>query len=541
MEAPSFQSTVLYDKIYTRRYNMLGGVPIGTIVGDFEFSNAARDVKTLSIMSEICAVSHAPFLTSPSPKLFGIPEGKGWEVLEDLDDTAIENRFLNVSVVEMTEWRAFREKPDSRYVSMCMPKALARLPYGMGDCEDPNGGQGAFEFQELPIGKDGVPVETGVDRYCWKNAAFCMAQCMSDAFAYHGWAVAIRGLESGGKVEGLPIHYFASEENPDVRVQCPTQVPLAMSKDAILGKVGFLPLLYELNSAHAVFIGGQTVHKPKAFDDLYVNMVKAGEAGGALEVILQRLAEFKEKSQSLQRKVKGAMIYPVAVILVATAIVGFIMVYIIPKFKKIFEDFGIELPSITTALIDTSDFILNYWYVILLSPVVLWLTIKIIKKNKTGAYIVDKVFLKMPLLGKILEKATVARTSRTLGTLIASGVPILEGLIIARDTAGNHVFARAFDKIYGAIREGESMSIPLKEARIVDDMVVNMVDVGEETGALDNMLYKVADVYDEEVEVLVEGLISLLEPLMVVVLGLIVGFIVIALFMPLIKLLNDLS
>ena len=130
MEAPSFQSTVLYDKIYTRRYNTLGGIPIGTIVGDFEFSNAARDVKTLSIMSEICAVSHAPFLTSPSPKLFGIPEGKGWEVLEDLDDTAIENRFLNVGVVEMTEWRAFREKPDSRYVSMCMPKALARLPYG---------------------------------------------------------------------------------------------------------------------------------------------------------------------------------------------------------------------------------------------------------------------------------------------------------------------------------------------------------------------------------------------------------------------------
>ena len=284
MEAPSFQSTVLYDKIYTRRYNMLGGVPIGTIVGDFEFSNAARDVKTLSIMSEICAVSHAPFLTSPSPKLFGIPEGKGWEVLEDLDDTAIENRFLNVSVVEMTEWRAFREKPDSRYVSMCMPKALARLPYGMGDCEDPNGGQGAFEFQELPIGKDGVPIETGVDRYCWKNAAFCMAQCMSDAFAYHGWAVAIRGLESGGKVEGLPIHYFASEENPDVRVQCPTQVPLAMSKDAILGKVGFLPLLYELNSAHAVFIGGQTVHKPKAFDDS-----EAGNWASANENLSSRL------------------------------------------------------------------------------------------------------------------------------------------------------------------------------------------------------------------------------------------------------------
>ena len=270
--------------------------------------------------------------------------------------------------------------------------------------------------------------------------------------------------------------------------------------------------------------------QPKAFDNLYVNMVKAGEAGGALEIILQRLAEFKEKAQSLQRKVKGAMIYPCAVITVATAIVGFIMVYIIPKFKKIFEDFGIELPKITTMLIDMSDWISAYWYMIIIAPFLFWLIIKIIKKNKTGAYVVDKISLKMPLLGKILEKSTVARTSRTLGTLIGSGVPILEALIIARDTAGNAVFVRAFDKVYGAIREGESMAVPLREAKIVDDLVVNMIDVGEETGALDNMLYKIADVYDEEVEVLVEGLISLLEPIMVVVLGLIVGFIVIALF-----------
>jgi type IV pilus assembly protein PilC len=281
--------------------------------------------------------------------------------------------------------------------------------------------------------------------------------------------------------------------------------------------------------------------QPKAFDNLYVNMVKAGEAGGALEVILQRLADFKEKSQSLKRKVKGAMIYPCAVISVAVVIVTFIMVWIIPKFKKIFEDFDTELPAITQALIGTSDWVTKYWYLIPATPVAIWLLIKIIKKNKTGAYIVDRISLKIPLLGKIIEKSTVARVCRTLGTLIASGVPILEGIIIARDTSGNHVFMRAFDNIYSAIREGESIAVPLKEARIVDDLVVNMVDVGEETGALDGMLYKVADVYDEEVEVLVEGLISMLEPLMVVVLGLIVGFIVIALFMPLIKLLNDLA
>jgi type IV pilus assembly protein PilC len=281
--------------------------------------------------------------------------------------------------------------------------------------------------------------------------------------------------------------------------------------------------------------------QPKAFDNLYVNMVKAGEAGGALEIILQRLAEFKERSQSLKRKVQGAMIYPVAVITVATGIVGFIMYWIIPKFKKIFQDFGIELPGITVALINISDWVVDYFYLIPAIPLVMWLMVKIIKKNKTGEYIVDWIWLHIPLLGSIVEKSVVARCSRTLGTLISSGVPILEALIIARDTAGNAVFRRAFDNIYAAIREGESMAVPLKEARIVDDLVVNMVDVGEETGALDTMLYKVADVYDEEVSVLVEGLINLLEPMMVVILGLIVGFIVIALFMPLIKLLNSLS
>lgn len=281
--------------------------------------------------------------------------------------------------------------------------------------------------------------------------------------------------------------------------------------------------------------------QPKAFDDLYVNMVRAGEAGGALEIILQRLAEFKERAQSLKRKVQGAMIYPIAVITVATGIVGFIMYYIIPKFKKIFMDFGTELPGITVLLITTSDMIVEYIYLAPVIPVALWLTIKIIRKNKTGAYILDYLLLKVPLIGKIFRMSIIARTMRTLGTLISSGVPILEALTIARDTSGNLVFVRAFDNIYNAIREGESIAVPLKQAKIVDDIVVNMIDVGEETGALDTMMYKIADVYDEEVSVLVESLVNLLEPLMVVILGLIVGFIVIALFMPLVKLLNDLS
>lgn len=281
--------------------------------------------------------------------------------------------------------------------------------------------------------------------------------------------------------------------------------------------------------------------QPKCFDNLYVNMVKAGEAGGALEVILQRLAEFKEKAQSLKRKITGAMIYPCAVIFVAVGIVSFIMMFIIPKFKKIFEDFGTTLPTMTEMLIGFSDWMLRYWYMLIIGPFAMFLFVKIVRKNKTGAFVVDWISLRIPLIGKILHLGIIARVTRTLGTLIASGVPILEALLIARDTSGNHVFERAFDNIYTAIREGETIAVPLKEAKIVDDMVVNMVDVGEETGALDDMLYRVADVYDEEVEVKVESLISLLEPIMVVVLGLIVGFIVIALFLPLIKLLNDLS
>ena len=281
--------------------------------------------------------------------------------------------------------------------------------------------------------------------------------------------------------------------------------------------------------------------QPKAFDELYVNMVRAGEASGALEIILQRLADFKERSQTLKKKVQGAMIYPVAVVCVAGGIVGFIMYYIVPKFRVIFEGFGTDLPKITEMLIAASNVVVNYFYLFPAVPIGFWLFIKVVKKNKTGEYIVDFCALRIPVLGKILKKSTTARIMRTLGTLISSGVPILEALTIARDTAGNAVFKRAFDNIYAAIREGETIAKPLGEANIADDLVVNMVDVGEETGALDVMMYKVADMYDEDVNTLVDGMVKLIEPMLVVVLGLVVGFIVIALFMPLIKLLNDLS
>lgn len=280
---------------------------------------------------------------------------------------------------------------------------------------------------------------------------------------------------------------------------------------------------------------------PKAFDRLYCNMVRAGEAGGALEAILQRLADFKEKSQSLKRKIKGAMVYPIVVITVAVVIVGFILYFIIPKFEAIFDDFGVDLPRMTVVLISASKFVVEYAPACIAAPFVMWIIIKLLYKTKIGSYVLDWIVLRIPVMGQIAGKSTVARTMRTLGTLVQSGVPILESISIVRETADNAVFERCFTRIYDSIREGETISVPLKQSRLVDDIVVNMIDVGEETGDLDTMLNKIADNYDEEVEVLVETLMSLLEPLMIVVLGGIVGFIVIALFLPLVQLISKLS
>jgi type IV pilus assembly protein PilC len=280
---------------------------------------------------------------------------------------------------------------------------------------------------------------------------------------------------------------------------------------------------------------------PKCFDRLYVNMVKAGEAGGALEAILKRLAEFKEKAQALKRKIIGAMIYPTVVITVAVLILMFIMIAIIPKFKKIFEDFGMKLPWLTEMLIDISDWFCNYWYAVPLFPFGGWVLIKLIRMNRNGAYALDRFMLWIPVIGKLIEKTIVARTTRTLGTLVSSGVPILEALAIVRETCTNLVFEECFKRVYESIREGDTIAQPLRESRLVDDMVVNMIEVGEETGDLDTMLYKIADFYDEEVDTLVKGLIDLLEPVMIVILGVMIGTIVIALFMPLIELMEGLA
>ncbi|QDV22950.1 type II secretion system F family protein [Aureliella helgolandensis] len=349
---------------------------------------------------------------------------------------------------------------------------------------------------------------------------------------------------------------------------------------------------------------------PKVFTRLYVNMIKAGEAGGALETILQRLADFLESAEALKRKVKGALIYPIAVVIIAALIICLIMIVIVPTFKKMFEEFGLTLPPPTLLLIAMSDYIVKYWFLMLLIPFCYWLLTKLLRKFRMGRMGYDMYMLKLPVFGALIEKNILARTTRTLGTLISSGVPILEALNITRETAGNALFERIFTKVTEAIREGEVISKPLREnsvpgfhplaavywvimgtfpgvmilsvaltagrntgtkgsmetllavggiscglgavgcllfylmkmkSRVIDELVVNMVDVGEETGELDTMLYKVADTYDDEVNVMTEGLTRLIEPLLICFLGVAVGFIVISLFMPLVSMITSLA
>ncbi|WP_428937563.1 type II secretion system F family protein [Fontivita pretiosa] len=282
---------------------------------------------------------------------------------------------------------------------------------------------------------------------------------------------------------------------------------------------------------------------PKAFDKLYVNMINAGEAGGVLDLILARLADFMEKAAKLKKKVIGAMIYPAVVITIAVGIVSMIMIFVIPKFEQIFKDFKTDLPAITKLLLAISRwFAQDYgWAYVLFAPIGLMLLVKLVRISEGGKYAVDLIKLKIPILGGILAKTAIARFTRTLGTLISAGVPILDAINITKETCGNEVYAKALSKVHDAIREGESMADPLRATKVCDAIVVNMVDVGEETGDLDKMLIKIADNYDNDVDVLVGSLISILEPVMVVILGLIVGFIVIALFAPMISLIQSVS
>ncbi len=288
---------------------------------------------------------------------------------------------------------------------------------------------------------------------------------------------------------------------------------------------------------------------PNVFDGLFVNMVRAGEAGGVLETILNRLADFSEKSEKLKKKVKSAMTYPAVVLSIAGIVVIFLLTFVVPRFQTMFSQQGRELPLITQTLIDVSNAMKGF--VMFKNPIITILGIgliiagiagiKFMLRTKGGKYAVDSFKINAPIFGELVKKVIVARFTRTLGTLIASGVPILQALDIVGDAVGNAVVGKAIGNVHASIKEGESIVAPLRESGIFDPMVVGMIDVGEETGTLSEMMIRVADTYDDDVDTAVDGLTSLLEPLLIVFLALIVGTIVIAMFLPLLSLMKGMG
>jgi type IV pilus assembly protein PilC len=335
-------------------------------------------------------------------------------------------------------------------------------------------------------------------------------------------------------------------------------LPLVRSLE-VLGKQERNPLLRKALREIAESIqSGSTfaealAQHPKIFNKLYVNMAKAGEVGGVLDKVLLRLAEFMEKAQKIKNKVKSAMVYPVVVMVMAVGILTFLMVFIIPKFKEIFAELleGQALPALTEFVMGISAAIagmvdLGFMRVpgilLVIAGVLLLISImKLAAKTHAGAYWVDKLKLNMPVFGPLVQKTAIGRFTRTLGTLMSSGVPVLQALNIVRDTAGNEVLARAVSSVHDAVKEGENMAPPIEATKVFPPMVISMVQVGEETGELPEMLLKIADNYDDEVDNAVAGLTSIIEPLLIVFLALVVGTIVIALFLPLISIIGKLS
>ncbi|MCJ8344628.1 type II secretion system F family protein [bacterium] len=277
---------------------------------------------------------------------------------------------------------------------------------------------------------------------------------------------------------------------------------------------------------------------PRVFDTLFVNLVKAGEAGGILDGILKRMAAYLESSEALKAKVKGALTYPVVILSIAGLVVLALIMFVLPQFKSIFSSMNVELPFITQVLLTTSDVMIAWWFVIVPSLFLVPIGISEFFKTERGGRIYDVNILRVPAFGPMMKKMAVARFTRTLGTMITSGVPILQALEVTAATAGNSVIKEAVDSTRASIREGESIAEPLKASNVFPAMVVQMIAVGEETGELDKMLMKIADFYEVEVDNAVKGLTSIIEPIVIVVMGIVIGGIVLAVFMPMLSLVN---
>lgn len=362
------------------------------------------------------------------------------------------------------------------------------------------------------------------------------------------------GKKGGGMNINLAIPGFGGKVKPKVLTTFTRQ--LATLVDAGLPLLRGLRVLEKqernavlkriLSELATAIEGGSTFSEalaqhPKVFNRLFVNMVKAGELGGVLEVVLKRLAEFSEKAQKIKGKVKAAMFYPVAVLIVAVGIMILLMTFVVPKFKDVFAGMGITLPGFTVFVLRTSEIIKGNILAVLGGMVVAYILFILFLKTKFGRLTWDKFILICPPMGQVVSKVAISRFCRTLGTLVTSGVPILQALTIVKETAGNVVISNAVVKIHESVKEGETITAPLESSRVFPPMVVSMVDVGEQTGALPEMLLKIADNYDEEVDNAVSAMTSLLEPIMIVFLAVIVGSIVIAMFLPLIAMIGGMT
>ena len=295
-------------------------------------------------------------------------------------------------------------------------------------------------------------------------------------------------------------------------------------------------IVFDVESGHTV--ADALAKHPKAFSELYVNMVAAGEAGGILDTILMRLATFMEKNDALVRKVKGAMIYPAVIMSVAAIAIAVLLIFVIPVFESMFAGVGMALPLPTRVVIGASDFLRGYWWAVILGMGASVFLFKRYYATSGGKLTIDKLLLRFPVLGDVLRKSAVSRFTRTLGTLISSGVSILDGLEITAKTAGNRVIQDAIMQSRASIAGGDTIAAPLQKSAVFPPMVISMIAVGEQTGGLDEMLSKIADFYDEEVDAAVSGLLSLLEPVMIVFLGVIVGGMVVAMYLPIFDMIN---
>lgn len=315
-----------------------------------------------------------------------------------------------------------------------------------------------------------------------------------------------------------------------------------------------------LNSIADSIQGGATFSQgltqfPAIFDKLYINMVRAGEVGGVLEVVLDRLAEYMEKAEKLKKKAMSAMVYPIIVLLLAVGIMTFLMTVIVPQFKEMFDENGVELPAFSKLVFNFSSFMgednlfifnpdtfsifVPNLVLIVIIAVVSFISYRAYRRTENGREVTDRLFLKVPLFGNLIEKSSVARFTRTLGTLVSSGVPILQALNITKETSGNVVYGNAIQVVHDAVKEGEPLVAPMQSTGVFPALVVSMVDVGEETGQLPDMLTKIADIYEDEVENAVNALTSILEPLLIVGLAVLVGCIVLAIFLPLLKMIES--